>query len=576
MLESSRSWGAVAAGLVTAVCGCGPITIPPSSAPPTPTLMKRPAGLGNQFFRGSLFPASDGAFELDVPLVTATGSVYYAFELTFRAAIGVDVELDLQPLDPSAPASVPIPELELDCGAVMPALRLQSMSSTGREGAASWSAEIDARLDAGEPLRYLSCEGGRIEGQDSVARTYGVLLPASAVGNRAELQIWGRSIVGPRSAGAGSMILVPAPHLVGVAGDSVIWGQGISPGSKHFEQLVTAIGAEVEPAGRGVRLAPILAHSGAVVHIGANAAIRTAPVAECLAGSALDGEVPRGSPSIQCQLQALAAARCETPLADRALPVPRFFCDGTAAPAEAGPTELVFIDVGPRFDYVLMDGCANDVDGVAVVVGQKGYTDLATLGAVTATECALDRWLPDLRAVLPNAAITITGYHRIVSDDSSALRACPGLPDPSLDPVAVAFATLAVLPLKQGASDRSERFQQASGTALAAAAAALDTRENGRGRVLFVPLNEVLGSGQAILAEEARVFPLSCPLLGPVDPVAAARATACAADTTATAVTHAGCLRASAFHPDTAAQTLIANRVIEALRASRLFDTPFP
>jgi hypothetical protein len=94
--------------------------------------------------------------------------------------------------------------------------------------------------------------------------------------------------------------------------------------------------------------------------------------------------------------------------------------------------------------------------------------------------------------------------------------------------------------------------------------------------VLFVPIDDVLGSKQAILADDAKVFPLSCPFLQPVDPVSDARATACMADLTADATQRATCQRASAFHPNQDAQPLIARRIVEVLRDNGLLRTPFP
>ena len=124
--------------------------------------------------------------------------------------------------------------------------------------------------------------------------------------------------------------------------------------------------------------------------------------------------------------------------------------------------------------------------------------------------------------------------------------------------------------------DRVAAFREVSSLALDLSAAALDAEDGGRGRVLFVDMGHIFGVTQAALTSAPLVYGANCDgtmYLGPEDPIADDREAPCTDrfgpdGTNPNDVTFQSCLRASAFHPNRAAQAKIAERIEYVLRSA--------
>jgi hypothetical protein len=204
------------------VGGCGPVEVIQSAPTPIPRVRKRLGEtISNLFFRGSSFPTSNGAFELDMPLTTGTGTAYYAFEIMFDTPAAVNVDLDLARLDPAGD-TVQIPDVEVECNSVAPrAMRITSLSNTGREGPAFVVARDRRPPRPGRSRSVSHLRAARRLGRAPRRQSHPHVWRVAAGVRRREAS-WGRSIVNKRSDAAAIMPLVVAPHLVGVVADSLI------------------------------------------------------------------------------------------------------------------------------------------------------------------------------------------------------------------------------------------------------------------------------------------------------------------------------------------------------------------
>ncbi|HXI23561.1 MAG TPA: SGNH/GDSL hydrolase family protein [Pyrinomonadaceae bacterium] len=157
-----------------------------------------------------------------------------------------------------------------------------------------------------------------------------------------------------------------------VLGDSISWGQGLKDEHKAWYLVKTWLR---QNTGREV-LERIEAHSGAV--------IGTVNQSEPPAFSDLDGELSRGYPTINGQL-------------DHAL---KMYADPLTV------------------DLVIVDGCINDLDSRRLLNAANtpdGIRELAQAKCGLPVEALLMR----ITNVFPNAHVVITGYYPILSEKSA-------------------------------------------------------------------------------------------------------------------------------------------------------------
>ncbi|MBK7539428.1 MAG: hypothetical protein IPI49_29530 [Myxococcales bacterium] len=577
------------------------------SPPAPPKLAPRPGtGPGTaapaEMIGGFLYPTSTpGTFELDVPLHTPSRlTPYFAMELNFRAE-GFRT-LALTWTRPGG-VSQSISRIDGPCDSPDAATRdwqlrysnNTALGHTGRTASVAFSREVEAQLDAGQPLAYVTCTDGRsgeVATATSADTNLAILLPSTVLGSEGVLGAIAVNTADHVHSAPTNLLIVKAQQRLAAVGDSVVWGQGVSPGEKTFDLLARRISAAVGPS------APVavFAHSGASLNAGSGASTIRGTTG-CPAPDSVAGEVPRASPAVQCQLQRMMSQTCSVEAADLGtVAVPRISCpgDGTAAPAT--PAALRSFEVGLRWDFVLMNGCINDIGPGDLVLGRPptpgGPPPLVTQADVTAaasSSCDLRRSVSDLQEVLPNAVIAVHGYQLIVDRRSNPLvSGCvppPPLLPPPPPPEAIAAGTLIIvagLIEREAMARRSAAFQQASDAALASSVASFGPAY-GKGSVIFVPISPSFGPGTAFLSPSSLLFPLRCaPGLrpfGPIDPVASSRASACEATLNPSGGVPPpqlfSCIRASAFHPTAAGHAVIEQLIGDAL-SSRHLLAPAP
>jgi lysophospholipase L1-like esterase len=157
-----------------------------------------------------------------------------------------------------------------------------------------------------------------------------------------------------------------------VLGDSIAWGQGLRDDHKAWYLVKTWLEAN---HGTQVR-ETVLAHSGAV--------IGTAGEPGGNVGPPLDGEVNRGVPSINDQIE-------------------------SALRAYADPA---------RVDLVMVDGCINDLDARRLLNADntpQAIRELARQKCGPPVEALLNR----IAGSFPNAHVIVTGYYPILSEGTA-------------------------------------------------------------------------------------------------------------------------------------------------------------
>jgi lysophospholipase L1-like esterase len=157
-----------------------------------------------------------------------------------------------------------------------------------------------------------------------------------------------------------------------VLGDSIAWGQGLRDEHKAWylvkSWLETTHELQVNQT--------VLAHSGAVIGTAGEPGGNLGPV--------LDGEVNRGLPSINDQIE-------------------------TALRAYADPAKV---------DLVIVDGCINDLDARRLLNAEntpQSIHELARQKCGPPVEAMLTR----ITSSFPNAHVIVTGYYPILSEGTS-------------------------------------------------------------------------------------------------------------------------------------------------------------
>lgn len=579
--------------MLLAACGSNPTP----QTPPPPIVAPRP-GTDSAIYGGFAFPHGNNstAIELDAPLKTDSGTPYYSFTVNVRVQglRGIDVGWTQ-----GAGAAIPVQKVDGPCAPQVGPVQRQLMESralihTGRVAPASYDQEIDGILDAGTPVYWVTCHPdspGEVFGPNNQTVDYNiaVLLPEAELAGGGHLRLRAVHFVGEVLSTPIVIPMAAAPTYVGVVGDSVAWGQGIPETLKYYQKLFIDI---VQRTGSG-RLRN-RAHSGAQLNRPPDED-DTAFIADgqfCGTNRTVHGEVPRRSPTIQCQIKDMARERCRTDeTALGTVAVPSFVCGGNVVPDTIDEDDLIAIDLdaGPRYDFVFMTGCINDVGPYNMLLGQGGLGNTATLTEKINTECDLNNSLRDLRTFLPNATVGYMGYHYLVSSNTSFDRTgCTGgiLPG-TTEAVLESLPVKTVLDLGNASFasivERSELFRALSRPILQGSINVIDGLGDGSGKIVYVDMDDVFREQHATLAVAARSFGLSCPASGgylvPVDPVAGARVGPCSTfanpdGTNPNSVTEETCLRGSAFHPNIEGNQRMFEQVRAALAAEDRYPSP--
>lgn len=366
-----------------------------------------------------------------------------------------------------------------------------------------------------------------------------------------------------------------------VLGDSVAWGQGLQQGKAG--RLVVE---DMRRRYRRVRMTN-KAHSGARIRVGDADRIRDVDIDDCLTDRSLQGEIPRRSPSVQCQILDAVSSECfvdESDIGVRPIPAMRCFETLDERRPRSGESRFNF-DFGPAYDVVILWGCINDVSAPSIFTGLLEDFTSETLIERTTERCNLRNGLSDIREFLPNAKIVVNQYHLIVSTLTAFSRSNCGMQQAiraleDLGPFG-SLPFFASTTLIDAAAVRSATFRNTSTQALRASADALNSNiigqdRKGRGAIQFLEHAFFNPPGGAFWASnDPLVFPLRCNsdgTLAAIDPVRWARASACATEFGVSAldpfrVAEDGfmtCVRASGFHPNRRANRLMADRIIAA------------
>jgi lysophospholipase L1-like esterase len=234
----------------------------------------------------------------------------------------------------------------------------------------------------------------------------------------------------------------PDRHLnLLVLGDSIAWGQGLRDEHKAWHLVKTWLEANHELQVSQT----VLAHSGAVIGTAGEPGGNLGPV--------LDGEVNRGLPSINDQIE-------------------------TALRAYADPAKV---------DLVIVDGCINDLDARRLLNAEntpQTISDLARQKCGPPVEAMLTR----ITGSFPNAHVIVTGYYPILSEGTSR--------DLFMRALAKRFYTGNVRmndkQLRARLIEISRQWYEGSNQMLAGAAAKVDAELAARGsrqRALFAEVN---------------------------------------------------------------------------------------
>jgi lysophospholipase L1-like esterase len=226
-----------------------------------------------------------------------------------------------------------------------------------------------------------------------------------------------------------------------VLGDSIAWGQGLRDEHKAWYLVKSWLEANHQLQVSQT----VLAHSGAV--------IGTAGEPGGNLGPALDGEVNRGLPSINDQIE-------------------------TALRAYADPAKV---------DLVIVDGCINDLDARRLLNAEN--TPQA-ISALARQKCGppVEAMLTRITGSFPNAHVIVTGYYPILSEGTSR--------DLFMRALAKRFYTGTVRmndkQLRARLIEISREWYEGSNQMLAGAAAKVDAELAARGsrqRALFAEVN---------------------------------------------------------------------------------------
>jgi lysophospholipase L1-like esterase len=308
--------------------------------------------------------------------------------------------------------------------------------------------------------------------------------------------------------------------LILVLGDSIEWGQGLVEEKKFF----TLVANEIKSRESGIGVyTQVLAHSGATIG---------AQVDSPGGATSLDGEVPRGSPTIWQQIHNFQGTK-------------------------------------DSVDYVLIDGGINDVT-VEDIVNPFSNVSATELAAKTKESCftAMSELLKEVKGEFKNAQVIVTGYYKIISSESDVSGLVALLVNLGFLAVGVegAIAAAILTAVEVGKMvERSRIFFEESKERLQQAVQATNDAVTtgpsvkfaqppfGDENALFAPNSWLWGLGLSLEPEDV-----------PPDGVADSRAAACEAAGDQTQSVDL-CKRASVGHPNVEGASRYANAIIAVL-----------
>jgi hypothetical protein len=468
-------------------------------------------------------------------------------------------------------------------------MEVRALRGAGIVAPASYNLEIDGRLAMGRALYWYTCHPDRpgevsriVEGDLVTDYNIAFLIPQLLVTSNARLSIVSTSLDGQVVSDPLTIPMVQSRLYFAAIGDSVVWAQGIPRGSSYSQQLFRDLVGRLGVVGAFRNFA----HSGARINNpGDSWWISELDPADCGSGASLHGEVPRKRPTIQCQVLAAANTPCLVGPASGGIPA--FDCRPSAVAGAPDGAVITTLDRRPRWDWVVMDGCINDIGARRVHLGENAedFLDMAALISLIDYHCNVQKGLKDVRDFLPNAIIAYHGYHRTFSDHSlNGIRdACPaalfeGSALTTVLPINMLGRAVIDTAAGQRIADRSGLFQSQSHTWLHSSVPALNDLGNGIGKVVYVPFGEIFPPETAVYSPAELAYPLDCetPLLEPIDPVADERKVACAEQADllslpANSDTEESCKRASAFHPKLEAQHIMFEQIRKVLTDEGLY-----
>ncbi len=553
-----------------------PVLIPVSARGPVDTHHGSPAVapvLFDQYFGGGLYP-KDGTpqrFELDAPLQTLAHTSYFAFSARFwtppNSALGLA-------WISAAGGETPLQVVEGPCsGGLRNQMQQNALRFTGVDGPAAFDDAGEAALDGNHPLQVASCP----DAGDPF--TVMVLLPERLAGTGGTLRATSRRQFAAGVSDPLELAMAPAPLSFAVVGDSVAWGQGVPEGSKWYSLVHDALARQL---GRTIAPPVVMAHSGASLRLKASppapqglpTPLSDVTIANAPCGGPSPGEVPQSAPIIACQIRKLSERICEFDVPARGPPT--FTCPPRPQSGPRVAVSTARFDLRPRWDFVLMDGCINDIGAGDLVMGSPYVASGELVRDYARSHCDLSRSVPDLASFLPNATVALIGYHLVVSNETDANRSgC--LPVPPLGPGVLGAVPVAMfLALQadtQAAAARMMTFRSFSDDVLSSSLHALPAGPGGVGKKLFVSLAPSWSPANATFGPSPLNWGLDCTVgnvpFSPVDPVAASRFADCAAAFASGSLTDAAdeqtCRRASAFHPNVAGHAAMAAAVTAAI-----------
>jgi lysophospholipase L1-like esterase len=390
------------------------------------------------------------AFELDAPLQTSAGVHYYSFSATVFYAQGSTLEVVAAERGgetrPTKRVAAPDQAQRRNMHAI-------SHKQMGRAAPAAFSGAAEQELAAKRIVYWTRthADGGHFPdasaGDD--VDVLEVLIPVDQIAPQVNLHLVATS--GPvqlsslstptittalLNADASAPLVLPlvrSPASLIAFGDSAIWGQGLEDAerystrvAKSIEDALVAAGRPRPPAGH-VRVRNDFAHSGAVLGdapLGEFSRLRDLEtnMGECdqaVSGQRSWQEVPTSFTSIPCQMKRAGAwpSALTLPNDDPATVATLASPETLDALFPSGPA-----DPGARYDYVLIQGCINDV-GADRWILESG----AAVRDDTRARCQhrLASRLRFVRAQFPNAEIVVVGYHNIFNGAALATLSAP-------------------------------------------------------------------------------------------------------------------------------------------------------
>ncbi|MHC4697186.1 MAG: SGNH/GDSL hydrolase family protein [Planctomycetota bacterium] len=351
--------------------------------------------------------------------------------------------------------------------------------------------------------------------EPSLAKRFAVLVPGEHLSAFSRLEMFTHAADDGTPLGAVAIELVQDFFYMAVIGDSVQWGNGL----KEEDKMSTLVGEFIEHEMRRRVILQRYAHSGA----------RIVPAeGDSICQVSCTGEVPSVSTSITLQ-----AEQIQHP-------------------------ELI--------DFVLMDGCINDVNVVTIINPLRTDEELVTLSEQFCRN-EMATLLHKVHLLAPQARIVVTGYYQIVSPESDIF----GLRQWALANGLVSEADDAMF--IEALTEQAIRFRDSTHQSLGEAVGNLNADTGGEPVAAFA--DPAFGPEHAVFTDDPWLWSMTSDNelfedvdseleLFPEDPLKGFRLRNCfTADPIGGIIP---CLYASVGHPTPAGARAYADAIIEGLR----------